>query len=89
MCALQKCTSLQDPDADEDGYVELGCDGREEGEDGRGEETESVNSFDSVLLRQSASDDLCRHVSVTALESEDFNDVINFFCKLIITIVIK
>ncbi len=63
---------MKHPDSDEDGDVELGCNGREEGEDGRGEETESVNSFDSVHLSQSASDDLCRHVSVTVFTSERF-----------------
>jgi hypothetical protein len=74
----QICTSLQDPDADENGDVELGCDGREEGKDGRGEETESVDSFDPVHLRQPASNDLSRHVPITALKSTGFNDVIVF-----------
>ena len=60
-------TSLQNSDCDEGRNVKLGSDRWKESEDGRGQKTEAVDSFDSEHFGQTASEDLSCHVTVTIL----------------------
>ena len=62
--------SLQNSDCDESSDVKFGGDRRKESENGRGQEAEAVDPFDTEHFGQTTSEDLSGYVTITVYSNK-------------------